>query len=144
MNLGSGSLGAEATTTILTLLILTTRTTTLLTLLFTLTLITTGILIRLGNGGGNGSLGQVQVTPQILNTGVSQEVVVVLPVELLGDVATGLEGNEALDDLQVVDGDFLVGEGPDVLLDHHDALLEEVLVDELDVSFGNEHHFRLV
>lgn len=143
MDLGSGSLGTEATTTILTLLI-TTRTTTLLTLLLSLTLIPSSILIRLGNRRRHCRLGQMQVSPQILNTSVRQEVVVVLPVELLRDVATGFEGEEALHDLQVVHGDFLVGEGPDVLLDHHDAFLEEVLVDELDVGFGNEHHFRVL
>lgn len=79
---------------------------------------------RLGllQGGGDDVVWQVQVCAEELDTLVGEVPVVVSPVELLGDVATGLEGLHLLEDMQVghVKLDVLGSKGG--VLCHHNTL----------------------
>ena len=86
----------------------------------------------------------MQILPQKSNAVVSQEKVMVLPVELFSDMATRFQRLQGLHDLQVGHRDGVVGGSTDVLLDDQDALGKEVLVDELGVGLGNDHHLGRV
>jgi hypothetical protein len=75
---------------------------------------------------GNDLDGEVEVLAQVLDTTVSQVVVVVLPGETDRDKTTGLQRLESLDDVQVRDIDVTVLGSVEVLLSNKDTLLEEV------------------
>jgi hypothetical protein len=130
---------APATTTIFTFLTSSTLATgSSLTLLSAL--ISTSRLASLADGIRDDALGQVQVFPQKQNTGISQEIVIVLPGELLSDVSAGFQRLKGLDDLEIGDGDFIVGGSADVFFNDKDALLEQVLVDEFQIGLWYYHH----
>lgn len=66
--------------------------------------------------------------------------VVMSPCELFLNIAPRFKGLESFDHLQVRDSlQFRVLGSVVVLLGHHDALLEEVLVDCYSVLFGHQH-----
>lgn len=67
-------------------------------------------------GGGEDLRGQVEVLAEVLDTGISQGVVVVLPRELGLDELLRVQGLKSLDDLQVGDIDLIVLGGVEVLL----------------------------
>ncbi len=64
----------------------------------------------------------MEVLAQVLNTGISQGVVVVLPRELGLDELLRVQGLESLDDLQVRDIDLVVLRGVEILLGNQDAV----------------------
>lgn len=64
----------------------------------------------------------MEVLTQVLNTGIGQGVVVVLPRELGLDELLGVQGLESLDDLQVGDIDLIVLGGVEVLLGDQDTI----------------------
>lgn len=83
---------------------------------------------------------QVQVRTQVLDAVIGEVPVEVPPGKLLLDVAARLERLHRLDDLQVDDGfEFGVFGRVVVLLGHHDAFLEQVLVDGDAVLFWHQH-----
>jgi hypothetical protein len=65
---------------------------------------------------------QVEVLAQVLNTGIGQSVVVVLPRELGLDVLLRVQGLKSLDDLQVGDIQLVVLGSIEVLLGNQDAV----------------------
>lgn len=73
-------------------------------------------------GARNNVLWQVQVLSQILNTGVSQGVVVVLPRKLSFDVTSGSQGLQSLDDIQVLGVNLIVLWLVEVLFGDNDTL----------------------
>lgn len=85
----------------------------------------------LDESAGNNLGGQVQVLAEVLNSLVGEVVVIVLPREAGGDVSARGHALQRLDDVKVGHVNVLVLGGVEVLLRHHDSLLEEVLVDLL-------------
>lgn len=64
----------------------------------------------------------MEVLAQVLDTGISQGVVVVLPRELGLDELLRVQGLKSLDDLQVGDINLIVLGGVEVLLGDQDAI----------------------
>ena len=64
----------------------------------------------------------MEVLAEVLDTGISQGVVVVLPRELGLDELLRVQGLESLDDLQVRDIDLVVLGGVEVLLGNQDTV----------------------
>lgn len=64
----------------------------------------------------------MEVLAQVLDTGISQGVVVVLPRELGLDELLRVQGLESLDDLQVGDIDLVMLGGVEVLLGNQDTV----------------------
>lgn len=73
-------------------------------------------------GARNNVFWQVQVLSQILNTSLSQSVVVVLPRELSSDVTLRGQGLQSLDNVQVFGVNFIVFWLVEVLLGDDDTL----------------------
>ena len=75
-------------------------------------------------GDGLELLGEVEELTEVRNAVIGQEPIVVVPVELLANEGTGLEGLHRLDDEQVGDVDEgVAGLGLHVLLSDDNALL---------------------
>lgn len=67
----------------------------------------------------------------------------VTPSKLLGDQTLGEEGLHCLDDMQIGNClQFGVLGGVEVLLRHHDSLLEEELIDLVSVLLWHKHPVR--
>merc|ERR1719493_436671 len=89
---------------------------------------------------GDNFWGQVQVVTQILNSLVGQVPVVMAPSELLLHVTAGFKGSEGFNDLQVRNSlQLRVLGSVEILLSHHHALFEEVLVDGNTVLLRHQH-----
>lgn len=76
----------------------------------------------LGDGVGDDGLGEVEVGAEEVDALISEEVVVVLPAELLSDETTALHALHQVHDLKVGDGKVSVLGHADVLLDDDDTL----------------------
>lgn len=85
-------------------------------------------------------LWQVQVLSQVLHTLLGQGVVVVLPRELGLDVTSRSQRLQRLDHVQVLAVNFLVLRLVEVLLGNNNTLLEQVAVNLVSVSLGNQHY----
>merc|ERR1719347_2146346 len=89
---------------------------------------------------GNNLWGQVQVVTQVLNSLVGQVPVVMAPSKLLLHVPAGFQGSEGFNDLKVGNSLQLRVLGcVEILLSHHHALFEEVLIDGYTVLLGHQH-----
>lgn len=82
--------------------------------------------LGLGNGVGDDGLGEVEVLTEEEDTFVGEEVVVVLPAELLSDVSTALQALHGVHNLEVRDGNLGVLGKTSILLDHNDTLYKHV------------------
>lgn len=78
--------------------------------------------MSLGNGVGDDGLGEVQVLTEEEDTFISEEVVMVLPAELLSDITTALQALHGVHNFEVRDGNFGVLWETSILLDHNDTL----------------------
>jgi hypothetical protein len=90
-------------------------------------------------GARDDVLGQVEELAQVLDALVGQVPVVVLPGEAFGDVAARGQRLQSLDHVQIGHGQLRVLNGHRVLLGHHDALGEQVLVDGNAVLLWHQH-----
>lgn len=68
----------------------------------------------------------MEVLAQVLNTGIGQSVVVVLPRELGLDILLRVQGLKSLDDLQVGDIQLVVLRSIEVLLGNQDAVCYQI------------------
>lgn len=96
-----------------------------------------GLLLDVGSG--DNLIWEMEPLAEVVNSGVGQSVVVVLPGELGLDVSSRVEGLEGLDDKEISRVNVLVLGEVEVLLGDENTLSEEVLVDLLAVSLGNKH-----
>merc|ERR1719347_1068655 len=89
---------------------------------------------------GDNFWGQVQVITQILNSLVSQVPVVMAPSELLLYVTARFKGSKGFNDLKVGNSlQLRVLSSVEILLSHHHALFEEVLVDGYTILLRHQH-----
>lgn len=96
-----------------------------------------GLLLDVGSWDNLGW--EMEPLAEVVNSGVGQGVVVVLPGELGLDISPGVEGLECLDDIEVSGVDVLVLGEVEVLLGDENTLSEEILVDLLAVILRNKH-----
>jgi hypothetical protein len=139
----SSSVATLTVSTVTTVASVTTTTTAKGTLLaLTLAHHASGRSVRsllLNVGSRNNLGGQVKPLSEVVETLGGQGVVVPLPRELGLDIAAGRQALESLDYEEVLGVDFGVLGKVVVLGGGEDSLSEEVLVDLLSVSLGDEH-----
>lgn len=96
----------------------------------------------LGKGSWDNGLRDVKIITEEHNTIISQIIVVKLPAELFGNVATGLEGLHDVHGFKISDWDLWMLCQTSVFLNDGNTLLEKICVCCLDIALFNDHHFR--
>ena len=82
----------------------------------------------------------MKVVTQVVDTLIGEVPIVVSPCELFLNVASGFQGGQSLDDVQIRDlFKFWMLGSMVILFGHHYTLLEEVLVDSTLVLLGHQH-----
>ena len=82
----------------------------------------------------------MKVVTQVVDTLVGEVPIVMSPCELFLDVASGFQGGQSLDDVQIRDlFKFWMLGSMVILFGHHYTFLEEVLVDSTLVLLGHQH-----
>jgi hypothetical protein len=89
--------------------------------------------------GGDNFSGKVEVFSQVVDTFISERVVIVLPRELGLDVTAGVQRLTSLDNFQVGDLKGRVTGEVVVLFGNQNTFLEKVFVDDFSVLLRDQH-----